>query len=306
MRLAAAAVVVSCVLLAGCGGSGGSSAGGATTAGGGKTLEELWNASGEKVAIVPGDENHEPGRDRVSFLVVDSKGRVVTQPRATVWVATSRDSEPFVRTAATLERIGVPGGAEADATSFYVTHVPLLSPGRYWLVAKPVGGEQINAIGTVTVVKNDAPPDVGDPAPRSKTPTIASVHGDLSKLTTRNPPDVALLRHSVAESIAAGVPFALTFATPKFCSSRLCGPSVDVTLAAARRFRGEKIHFIHVEVYERNDPAKGFNRWMRQWNLESEPWTFLVDENGRIVDRFEGALSVDELERAIRSKLLTS
>jgi hypothetical protein len=302
MRPAAAlVVVVSCALLAGCG----SSKSSPTAGGAGKTLEELWNTPGEKVAIVPGDENHEPGRNRVSFLVVDSSGRVVTQPTATVWVATSRDAEPFVRTTAALHRIGVVGGAEADATAFYAVHVDLPEPHTYWLVAEPVGGAKIQAIGNVSVVENDPPPDVGDKAFPSKTPTIASMHGDLPELTTRTPPDVSLLRYSIADSLKAHVPFVVTFATPKFCQSRLCGPSVDVTLAAQRRFRRDGIRFIHVEVYEDNDVAKGYNRWMREWKLESEPWTFLVDRRGRIADRFEGALSVDELEGAIRAKLLS-
>ena len=306
MRPAAALAVVSCVLLAGCGGSSGSPQGAGASSAGGRTLEELWSAAPERVAVVPGDENHEPGLNRVSFLVVDGSGRVVERPSATVWVATSRDAEPFLRTKAVLERIGVLGGSEADATHFYVAHVRLPKPHTYWLLAEPVGGRQIAAIGNVQVVANDSPPDVGDPAPRSRTPTIASTHGDFAALTTRTPPDRALLRYSVADSLSAHVPFVVTFATPKLCQSRLCGPSVDVTLAAERRFRGDGIRFIHVEVYENNDLAKGFNRWMREWKLETEPWTFLVDRSGRIVDRFEGALSVDELERAVRAKLLES
>ena len=59
-------------------------------------------------------------------------------------------------------------------------------------------------------------------------------------------------------------------------------------------------------MYEDNDPAKGFNKWMREWNLPTEPWTFLVAANGKIVDRFEGTVSVNELETAVREKLLGS
>jgi glutathione peroxidase-family protein len=67
----------------------------------------------------------------------------------------------------------------------------------------------------------------------------------------------------------------------------------------AERYEDKGVRFIHVEVYEDNDPAKGFNPWMREWNLQTEPWTFLVGADGRIADRFEGAVSVLELERAI-------
>lgn len=302
MRPAAALAVVSCLLLVGCGGSRNTSTSSAAAAG--KTLEELWSAAPERVAITPGDENHEPGPNRVSFLVIDSSGRVVTRPRATVWLAKERDAEPFVRALARLERIGVPGGSAADATHFYVVHVRLPAAHEYWLLAEPVGGPQIAAIGNVEVVRHDQPPDVGDAAYPSRTPTITSTHGDVATLTTRTPPDLSLLRWSVADSLKSHIPFVVTFATPKLCQSRLCGPSVDVTLAASRHFRGKGIRFIHVEVFEDNDVAKGYNRWMKEWNLPTEPWTFLVDASGRIRARFEGAVSLAELEQAIRTTLL--
>jgi hypothetical protein len=64
------------------------------------------------------------------------------------------------------------------------------------------------------------------------------------------------------------------------------------------------VRFIHVEVYTDNDPAKGYNRWMRQWGLTTEPWTFLVGRDGRIKAEFEGSVSADELTNAVKSKLL--
>ena len=56
---------------------------------------------------------------------------------------------------------------------------------------------------------------------------------------------------------------------------------VDVVDAVRRRFASSPLRFIHVEVFAGNDPAKGYNRWMRQWGLQSEPWTFLVGRDGR-------------------------
>jgi hypothetical protein len=42
---------------------------------------------------------------------------------------------------------------------------------------------------------------------------------------------------------------------------------------------------------------------MREWKLESEPWTFLVGGDGRIKAKFEGSVSADELRAAVRSTL---
>ena len=107
-------------------------------------------------------------------------------------------------------------------------------------------------------------------------------------LTTRTPPDEVLLRYSVADSLEAKVPFVVTFATPKFCTSRTCGPVVDVVEEVPRRLEDDNVRFIHVEVYEDNDPANGYNRWMKEWKLPTEPWTFLVGADGKIASRSRG------------------
>jgi hypothetical protein len=297
MRLVAALTLVSCLLLVGCDGSG-DEASTDVVPGGGETLEELWRAPGDDVAVVAGTSNHEPGDVRVSFLVVDAEGQVVMLPTARLWLARALDAKPFLESTAKLERVGVPGGAEADATHIYVAHVRLPKPGKYWLLAEPEGGRKVQALGNVVVDAEGPEPDVGDPAPASETPTLSSAGGDLSKLTTRTPPDESLLRYSVAESLRVKAPFVVTFATPKFCASRACGPVVDVVEEVATRFDGGDVRFIHVEVFEDNDPAKGYNRWMREWGLETEPWTFVVGRDGRIAERFEGVASAHELEEA--------
>jgi hypothetical protein len=306
MRPAAAASAVVCLLVCctGCGGSGEDSESSGATSGGSQTLEELWRAPGDDVAVVAGTATHEAGDVRFSFVVVDAEGRVVTLPTARLWIARGLRAKPFQESSAKLERIGVPGGAEADATHLYVARVRLPKPGKYWILAEPEGGgAKVQALGNVEVSRDDPQPSPGDRAPASRTPTLASVGGDASRITTRTPPDVTLLEHSVAESLRAGLPFVVVFSTPKFCTSRTCGPTVDVVEEAARRFEDRDIRFIHVEVYEDNDPAKGFNEWMREWKLETEPWTFLVGADGRIVERFEGAVSVRELEDAVAAEL---
>jgi peroxiredoxin len=40
---------------------------------------------------------------------------------------------------------------------------------------------------------------------------------------------------------------------------------------------------------------------MREWGLTTEPWTFVVGRDGRIAERFEGVVSVRELEAAVEA-----
>jgi hypothetical protein len=95
----------------------------------------------------------------------------------------------------------------------------------------------------------------------------------------------------------------VTFATPRYCVSRTCGPVVDVVDHARRQFARTDIRFIHVEIYAQNDPLNGRNRWVKEWRLPSEPWTFLVGRDGRIKAKFGGSMSVRELVHAIRAGL---
>jgi hypothetical protein len=113
-----------------------------------------------------------------------------------------------------------------------------------------------------------------------------------------------MLRYSIAESLTAHKPFVVVFATPKFCTSRTCGPVVDVVDSVRKRLLGSGVRFIHVEIYKDNDPTRGFNRWVRAWHLPTEPWVFVVGSDGRIRAKFEGAVSATELTAAIRQTLL--
>jgi hypothetical protein len=269
------------------------------------SLEALWRAPGEDVAFVAGTSDYGPGRVRLTFLVVDDQGRVVTRPTARVWVARALEAKPFAETTARAEPIGVENKEhDTDSDEIFVTHLELEQPGKYWVLAEPVGGRKIQAIGNVVVAKTAAAPAVGDRAIPSDTPTLESTEGDLEALTTQSPPDRELLRTSIADALAAKTPFVVTFATPAYCQTRTCGPAVDIVSEVRRRHQGAGIRFIHVEIYEDNDPAKGENRWVREWKLPTEPWTFLVGADGRIKERFEGIFSVRELDEAVQQHLL--
>jgi hypothetical protein len=261
---------------------------------------------GEDVAVVAGDSDFVPGDVRFSFLVIRHDAQPVERPRAQVWLARSQSRRPFERATAKLETIGPPGAGESafgGVGNIYVVHLQVPRPGRYWLVAEPIGAT-VQALGTLEVKRHSDSVAVGARAPASATPTLVSTHGAFAKLTTRDPPDRGLLRYSIAASLAAHRPFVVTFATPRYCTSRTCGPVVDVVDYARRRFFARGVRFIHVEVYTRNRPALGYNRWMHQWGLRSEPWTFLVGRDGRIEAKFEGSVSVRELDAAIRRLLL--
>ncbi len=269
------------------------------------SLDALLRGSGQVVALIPGTSDYSPGDVRVSFLVVDRRGRVVSRPRARVWVARSLQARPFATALATLEPIGAPGESSgADAKAIYVAHVRVPVAGKYKLVARPVGGrERIAGVEDLDIARRSLSPMVGSRAYPSHTPTLAGAHGRVAELTTRVPPDRALLRTSVADALAAREPFVVTFATPRYCESRICGPVVDVVDHVRKQYAKTAVRFIHVEIYTDNNPSKGRNRWVREWHLPGEPWTFLVGRDGRIKAKFQGSVSARELGEAINRLL---
>lgn len=295
----AALCLAGCFIAAGCGGS--SSAQEEPES---PTLETLWRAPGEDVAITPATGDFEPGRVRFTFLVVDGQGGLVTRPQARIWLARGLKQRPFAQATARAEPIGIEGGDDAGVPEIFVTHLQLNEPGTYWLLAEPVGGRKIQAVGTVKVKQRTDAPGIGAAVPRSETPTLADA--TLDQLSTSRMPDPELHRSSVADAVADRAPAVVVFATPKYCTTRTCGPVVDVVSTVRREHAGSKVRFIHIEIYEGNDPTKGENRWVREWNLPSEPWVFVVGPDGKVRDRFEGTVSVRELDASVRKHLLAS
>ena len=297
MRYAAALSLVACFIAAGCGGS--SSAQEEPNA---PTLEALWRAPGEDVAIVPGAADFGPGTVRLPFLVIDGEGRVVTRPTAKIWIARELKAEPFGEAVARAEPIGVSGTEPGEPTEIFVTELDLPEPGTYWVLAEPVGGRKIQAVGTVEVKERTAAPAVGAKAVVSKTPTLENA--TLEELTTSTKPDRKLYERSVAQAVTGGEPFVVAFATPKYCTSRTCGPVVEVVSEVRRRHADDGIRFIHAEIYRDNDPTKGEATWVEEWKLPSEPWVFVVGADGVVRERFEGTVSVRELDEAVQRELL--
>lgn len=248
---------------------------------------------------MPGTNDYGPGENRVSFLVVDKQSKLIETPQARVWISNGLKQKPYAQTIAMLEPIGVPGGAEADAQNIYVATLNMPKPGKYWILAEPIGGDKkIQALGNTVVSPHSAAPAVGEKAIPSENPVLGP-GVDPKTVTTAEPPDRNLLRTTVAAAMAAHHPFVVTFATPLYCQTRTCGPVTQVMQSVARDWQKQGVDFIHIEIYKDNDPAKGTNQWVDEWKLESEPFTFVVDKNAVIRSRLEGAFSADELEVAV-------
>lgn len=185
------------------------------------------------------------------------------------------------------------------ATIVYTTDVDFPSNGEWRVAALIKQGDELAAtlLPSASVGEFKRVPEVGEKAPKIHTPTAADAGGDITKVTTRIPPDT---QNRVDYADALGrEPILLLFATPQFCQSRVCGPVVDVAEQVKERY-GEAAAFIHMEIYNDNDPSKGVRPQVRAFHLPSEPWLFAIDRRGVIRAEIEGAFGVDRLTRAVK------
>lgn len=147
---------------------------------------------------------------------------------------------------------------------------------------------------TVEVRQKANAPKIGEPAPKSETPTVKDVT-DVKTISSDSAPDPRFYQMSVAEAVTSGKPSLILFATPGFCETATCGPGVDVLGRLKDQF-GDKVNAVHVEVYQLPYDQGKMVPAMQEWGLQSEPWLFLVGKDGTIVGRFEGGITYQELE----------
>jgi hypothetical protein len=193
-------------------------------------------------------------------------------------------------------------GDASDVQGVYVAAVSF-DRAAVWgleILAQPASGPVESARLSVSVLAASPAPMVGTPAPRSRNRIAGDVR-DLAQIDSSDPPDPRLHQTRIAEAIARGRPQVIVFATPRYCTSRVCGPVVDVVRTLIPAYAG-RVAFVHQEVWE-NGSLQKLSPTFEEWNLRSEPWIFVVDGAGVVRARFEGLTTRRELEAALKPVL---
>lgn len=251
------------------------------------------------------------GENRLLFTFLDSQNRPVATPDRTVSIAIfnlGRDGAIPTRTADASFVWGI-----ENERGFYVANVVFSEAGEWGaeFTTAVAGGVPEKIRMRFEVQTSSLVVRVGDRAPASETPTAASVGGDLARISTDRQPDPAFYSISVKDALAAHDPFVVVFATPKFCTSAQCGPTLDRVKPLAAEAPG--VRFIHVEPYQLTwengslQPIRDGNGYLvttdvaTAWGLLSEPWVFVVNRDGIVTGSFEGIVGTDELRAAVNA-----
>jgi hypothetical protein len=265
------------------------------------------------------------GPNRLAFGLLRS-GTPINDPTATVQVKifdlSSSSPTTIAEETATYYGRGLPAG-------IWVAQFMFQNPGNVGVEIQaqlPNQNEPSIRRYNLEVRPVSAAPNVGDAALSTKTLTIADVP-DPKQLSSGSEIDPNLYQISLDVALTNGKPTVILFATPNYCRTATCGPSVMVLSQLQKQF-GERVNFIHSEVYrypfgdsaklqaetvakwqaEGRAPTKaelnaGFSDAMIAWDLPSEPWLFLIDAKGVIAARYEGGITSEELTPAVEQLL---
>jgi hypothetical protein len=139
---------------------------------------------------------------------------------------------------------------------------------------------------------------IGAPAPRSKNLTADDVQ-NIAQIDSSSKPSRDMHTSTIAAAVAAGKPTLVLFAVPGFCESRLCGPELEIMRKLWPKYR-DRVEFIHVEFYkDPGNPARVPVEAVAEWGLRSEPWFFAIDSKGNVAGKYEGPVSLQELDELV-------
>jgi hypothetical protein len=272
------------------------------------TVQPSGSASGATDDIYPVMISAEliVGENRILFSFTDAAGKPIASPDRIVELSfTGPDGK------AVSGENGTFIWSIEDEVGVYVTHATFPVAGNWTAqFTTEAPGSPSQTIPFSFDVKTKASAvQQGQPAPSVDTPTLADVGGDVSKISTDADPNKAFYETSVADALAAHKPFVLVFATPKFCQTKTCGPTLDKVKEVAAKH--PDLTFINVEPYLLEDvegqlqPQLDANGNLQAapatvaYGLLTEPFVFVVGSDGMVKASFELIFTPEEIDAAL-------
>jgi hypothetical protein len=237
------------------------------------------------------------GQPRLPFILYSGPQRVADVQRVTL-------------TALDLSQETPTPGWTGEATNFsdyavpYWVAYPELPHAGFWGLAADIilaDGTTTRAQFAIEAAAESQAPDVGDRPPASQNRTLET-EPDIEKLTSDWEPEPALYQMTIAEAVQSGQPTIVTFATPAFCQTQFCAPVVN-SVKEVYETHDDEANFIHIEVYKQFNPELVLADEMTEWGFTTEPWTYVLDHEGKVAGRFGGPVSPRELTAALEALL---
>lgn len=261
------------------------------------------------------------GRNRLAFGLFDRDGGLVTEANVSLRlyalvedaggsVSATLSGEHELRPVALAQEASIhvhPDGARHDhagpTATLFVASAEFAGAGWWGAeLAVETGGERADGLRMrLWVSERTGEPMLGEQAPRSTQHVLRDVQ-DIAEIDTTDPPIPELHRLTVAEALDGGRPLVVAFATPLFCQTRFCGPVIQQVVRPLLERYGDRAEFVHIEPFDIAEARSGrlvSVPQMAEWGLRTEPWVFVIDGSGRVVAKFEGITSLEEVSAAL-------
>jgi hypothetical protein len=241
-----------------------------------------------------------------SYLGADGSSPPATGPAATASFVPAAGDED-------ADGIGPTLTNPSDVAGVYITPAIAFPEPGVWSAAVTVSvdsGDPITLESVFPVYPEHRIPAPGDRAEATENLTMRSKGVPASAIDSRAQdgepvPDPELHDSTIADALRQGRPALVQFATPLFCTSHFCGPTVEAQEELAREY-GDVAEFIHVEIYRTyTADERVVNDAVTEWLLPddggdiTEPWLYLIDADGRITDRWGPLFDLDEVRAAL-------
>lgn len=230
---------------------------------------------------------------RLPLGVGDSSGALITDPPETLtFTIEDVDGNEVDSVSVARRGVGLP-------RAFYPLAFTPAVAGSY-IARTEVDGEPVDAAFTVSDVESIVIPRPGQPLPPTPTPTASDAQG-VDPICTQDPP--CPLHEVDVETALGTAPLAVLVSTPAFCQTAICGPVLDLFVAAQPD--APDVTFVHVEVYQSAAEVEeqGMNATLAPavsaWELPYEPCLFLVAADGTVAERLDVIYDADELAEAL-------
>ena len=186
-------------------------------------------------------------------------------------------------------------GAEISLP-YYPFRINILKSGNYALVVSggPIEGTAFSVLEPDQV----AVPGANDSLPGFDTPTFDN-NREVKPICTRIPDPCPFHAMTLTEALKLGVPVAYLVGTPAHCETGTCSPALDGLIEVGSRI-GDRAVFIHAEVYA-DEAATVIAPAVKALDLTFEPVLFIVDANGKIIERFDSVFDSLEIFDALAS-----
>lgn len=233
----------------------------------------------------------------------------------------SQEPETFTEMTATF--LAIPGtftgeppadtvlAEPSEGTGVYAAEPVRFDRAGFWQVevTAEIDGTSYSGVSAFQVLDEAQVPAIGEQAPASENNIIGSDARpqaiDSRATSQEDVPDPELHQLTIAEALEQDRPLVVVFSTPVFCVSQFCGPITDLIQEVQAEY-GDQANFIHVEIWS-NFQEQAITRAAADWLLRNnnlqEPWVFLVDSSGVIVDRWDNVITREELVSALEEEL---